>query len=378
MRVLHICNGFVGSKVHTNLFRKLDEKGVKQTIFTCVYNRAEVGRNQFPATNTSFVYANILRQYYRPFYHLKKWITTRSLINKIDAKSYDCVHATTLFTDGAQAYELFKRFGIPYVVALRNTDVNFFLVKAPYTWSLGKKILRNASKIVFISKALMESFSRNPVIAPIVGEIEEKFLLCPNGIDDYWLQNISRVPKKGHHLLYVGDFSANKNVLRVIRAVNILGNKPEFSDIHLSLVGGGNSKNAIKRNDDGNDIDKAIEGSNGRIEFLGKIYDKEKLRRVYSACDLFVMPSIHETFGLVYVEALSQNLPVIYTRGQGIDGLFSASVGESADALSVESIVEAIQMVLSAPEKYSNESVPFSCFDWDKIADKYIAVYSSL
>ena len=34
------------------------------------------------------------------------------------------------------------------------------------------------------------------------------------------------------------------------------------------------------------------------------------------------MPSFPETFGLVYVEAMSQGLPIIYTKGQGIDGYF--------------------------------------------------------
>ena len=38
--------------------------------------------------------------------------------------------------------------------------------------------------------------------------------------------------------------------------------------------------------------------------------------------DIFIMPSYHETFGLVYAEAMSQGLPVIYTKGQGFDGFF--------------------------------------------------------
>ena len=44
------------------------------------------------------------------------------------------------------------------------------------------------------------------------------------------------------------------------------------------------------------------------------------------------MPSKTETFGLVYAEAMSQGLPVIYTRGQGFDGQFEeGEVGYSVD-----------------------------------------------
>jgi len=44
------------------------------------------------------------------------------------------------------------------------------------------------------------------------------------------------------------------------------------------------------------------------------------------------MPSITETFGLVYAEALSQGLPVLYTRGQGFDRQFEeGEVGYAVD-----------------------------------------------
>lgn len=46
--------------------------------------------------------------------------------------------------------------------------------------------------------------------------------------------------------------------------------------------------------------------------------DKTKIIDVYRDSDIFVMPSKFETFGLVYVEALTQGLHLIYTKGQGL------------------------------------------------------------
>ena len=37
---------------------------------------------------------------------------------------YSLTHATTLLTDGGLAYRFYKQYGIPYIVAVRNTDVN--------------------------------------------------------------------------------------------------------------------------------------------------------------------------------------------------------------------------------------------------------------
>ena len=55
------------------------------------------------------------------------------------------------------------------------------------------------------------------------------------------------------------------------------------------------------------------------------------------------MLSIMETFGLVYAEAMSQGLPIIYTKGQGFDEQFDeGKVGYHADCFNIEEIVKRI------------------------------------
>ena len=48
--------------------------------------------------------------------------------------------------------------------------------------------------------------------------------------------------------------------------------------------------------------------------------NKSELLGIYRSSSIFIMPSTGETFGLVYIEALSQSLPVIYTKGDGVYG----------------------------------------------------------
>lgn len=293
----------------------------------------------------------------------------------VDIRSIDLIHAHTLFSDGFLAYKAYMEFGIPYVVAVRNTDVNDFIRLMKHCYYAGRKILLNAEKIYFISSALQEKLAKSNFVKPILDKVKDKFVLQPNGIDDYWHGHISHDERKGHDVLYVGDFSANKNVVRLAEAVLGLRKEDGFNDLRLKIVGG-EVKGGGRRND--GKTQSMIDAYPDAIMSLGKIYDKDILSEVMHSCSVFAMPSIYETFGLVYLEALSQNLPVIYTNGQGIDGLFDDTVGIGVNPLSVEDIKDAIKIILQNNSKYGNKNVHFEDFDWSEIAGKYISMYKDI
>lgn len=373
MNILHISNDFIGSKVHVSLYKELAKQGVKQTIYCPVRKASLKGRNSFEAEGTKVVYDFVIKPYHRYLYHIKRHDIFCSLQKKVDLSEIDLCHAATLLTDGGQAYKIYKRYHIPYIVALRNSDINGFLDRAPNTWLAAWKILSNAKKIVFISQALMDKFSNHKVIKPILPSIEGKMVLIPNGIDNYFLDHLEQglEERPGHKVLYVGNFSHNKNVMRLCEAILRLSKEDEFSDIKLTLVGGGG------RDADEN-VSRWIEIHKDVADFIGPIYEKEKLCEIFRKHNVFAMPSIHETFGLVYIEALSQNLPVLFTKGQGIDGLFLSSIGEAVNPLSVEQIKAGLITILRNKTGYSNEGVDFDMFRWNKIASKYIHIYNKI
>lgn len=367
MKVLHICNGFADSKVHSNLTKALDELGIQQTVYCPVREEKFLGINQFEGNKIDFVYSFCIKPWYKYVYHYKRRRLYQDIKRRIVLNKYDIIHAPSLFSDGGLALKAYKEYGIPYVVAVRNTDINAFIKYLKHTHYVGREIALQAKKIFFISKAEMDEFIESDFVRPIFSQIKDKMVLQPNGIENYWHEHISHTPRKGHQILYVGDFTPNKNVCRVIQAINQLRNITEFADLKFVVVGGGKDKD--------NSTLKMIESYPDFIEYKGKIYDKEKLANIMQQSSLFVMPSIHETFGLVYIEALSQNLPVIYSKGQGIDGLFDETVGIRVNALSVDEIRDAIRNILDNPNKYSNNKVSFTDFDWKNIAEKYIGFY---
>ncbi|MBZ2174079.1 glycosyltransferase [Schnuerera sp. xch1] len=84
-------------------------------------------------------------------------------------------------------------------------------------------------------------------------------------------------------------------------------------------------------------------------------YCQKELVNHYRDPDIFVMSSKYGTFGLVYAEAMSQGLPVIYIRGQGFDGQVNeGEVGYSVQYDSAEEIAKRIEDILDNYENISN------------------------
>lgn len=367
MKVLHIANDFAGSKVYCNLTKALDAEGTEQIIYCPIRDKNLMGGHQFESQNTGFVYSMCIKSWYRYVYFYKERQIYTDLRKNVDLSHIDFIHAHTMFSDGGVAYKAHKEYGIKYAVTIRNTDVNYFLRLMKHTFPYGRKILLNAEKIYFISVGLKELFEKSSLCKSIYEDIKEKFVVQPNGIEDYWHEHICDTKHKGHDVLYIGEFTPNKNVGRLIEAVKKVRTVPDFQDCRLLLVGGGRDKNG--------EVEKLIKENSEFVEYLGKIYDKDRLSEIMISCSVFAMPSITETFGLVYIEALSQNLPVIYTKHQGIDGMFDESVGLSVNPHSVDEISEAIVHILEAPQTFNNKKVDFTQFRWNEIAKRYIAMY---
>ncbi len=367
MNILQISCGYVFSKIYFNLFNAISETGTKQVVFGPIRKDESTFSNKFKTDKYETICPCILRKWYKFAYHFKQFVMYKYLVKSISVEKYDIIHAHTLLTDGGLALKLKKKYNIPYVVAVRNTDVNGFLDKLPHTWRNARQILLNAERVYFISQGLKLKFEQHRAVKSVIPFISNKIKVAPNGIDDVYLDNINENRPNNHKILYVGQFTHNKNVVRLIEAIKLVRGDNELSDITLTIIGGG-----------GEVVDEAVERAikeNGFVTYLGEIFDTRKLITHYREHTMFAMPSIHETFGLVYIEALSQGLPVLYTKGQGVDGSLEESAGIGVNPLSVENIADAIKTIILNQDCYSNKTVPFSNYRWRNIGKNYFEEY---
>lgn len=367
MKCLHICNDLLHSKVHENLYDNLARLDLDQTIYYPVRQHTIEKTMAYKAsTELDIVASKPLKKWHRILFRQKINYLYKDLKSKISLKDYDVVHATTLFSDGALALKIYKEYKIPYIIAIRSTDITLFLRYRKDLHFLAAQILKNASSISFISKSSERNFFNQSFAKKNASGFADKIKIICNGVDAFWLENKRKrqnvVP---HKLLFIGKFDTNKNVLRLLKAVLLLRDK--IPGIKIDMVGSG-----------GDELDEIIALSkeySETIEYHGPVYDKEELMKLYRSSHVFTMISNYETFGLVYVEALTQGLPILYTKNQGIDGTFVEKVGEAVDSKSVASICDGLIKLLTDYTSYLTEEVSFSRFDWELISLEYMALY---
>jgi glycosyltransferase involved in cell wall biosynthesis len=358
MVVDHICVNF-GADLFGELFSELQERGVQQRVF---YPRNKKHRKvhtdrpyhiESPLilgtlTKVSFQEKQRrMRQYYDPLFQ-----ETRP----------DLIHAHTLFSDGSLAYHYHKKYHTPYMVAIRSSDMDVFMKYKPWLVSHAKQIVENASYVICISPTIKKQFLKK-----FGDRYESRSRVLPNGIHPGYFRNPVAENKEAHtapELLYVGSFLKRKNVTSLIKLV-------QRTDARLTLVGqgGGHEKYVLRkiRNDP-------------KITYLGTIGDPEQLSLVYRQSDIFIMTSRRETFGRVYLEAMSQGTPLIYSLETGIDGFFEeGSVGYGVSPGSLPEMEEAMTRILANYREISGKCISEAGkFKWEGIADSYMDLYQSL
>ncbi len=367
LKVLHINSYYSVSPFYKNLYEEQIRVGISIDVFTPVAKGFIVGDRSFGKyTNIS---ANHNR-FDRYIFHLKHLKILNSVKRIYDISGFDIIHAHSLFSNGYIAYRLNKEFGIPYVVAVRDTDVNVFFNKMLHLRKLGIKILQHANKIVFLSGTYLNNTIQNYVPRDLQKRLEKDSVIIPNGIDAFWLDNRATKPKSINrnniNILYVGRLSKRKNILTTIKACQILQDRGY--DITFSVVGPVEDQKMYR---------EILQHS--FIKYFGP-QAKEKLISFYRSNDIFVMPSITETFGLVYAEAMSQGLPVIYTKGQGFDSQFEeGTVGYHVNCFNPDVIADRINDIIDNYEALSKNCLRLCVrFDWCDIAQKYLSIYNEV
>ncbi|SDS73395.1 Glycosyltransferase involved in cell wall bisynthesis [Maribacter dokdonensis] len=371
MKILHLNSYYIDNHLYAQLYSKLNSS-IEQRVYIPIKLDREP-ENEVHLTQTELIFDKIITPIHKFNYFGKINKIFKSIISKDFINEIEFVHAHNLFTDGALAYKLNKKYNINYIVAVRTTDIElqykFMWHRRPFI----HRVLEAADSVIFISNIYRDKlFAMMP--KSLVTKIEHKVKVIPNGIDDMWLEKLQKPSGKLSgpevKLLYVGQIIERKNVLQLIEAVKRLNMGSEFQ-YSLTIVGPeGKSEPDYFKN-----FLEIIEPLNW-VDYQGKIKPGEALMQAYRACDIFVMPSKYELFGLVYIEALSQGKPVLYSKGEGIDGfLTNYSAGKAVDPDNADAIAKGINEIVKNYKDYTDFDEIVLPFNWDTIASVYRKLY---
>lgn len=363
MHILQIANDYLGSGLYKLLFAALEDRGHTHTVFVPMKHGTVI-----PEVKERVHVVPCFSDLDRLLFYRKQNTMLRWMEKNLDFQEFDLVHAHTVFSGGYAAFQLHKRYGIPYIVAVRDTDVNVFFKFMIHLRHVGVEILRNASKVIFLSPAYQEKVLRDCVPLEHLEEIAAKSVILPNGINKMFLENPPASKEAVHdplELIYVGLLNSRKNPELTVEAVKLL--RSRGLEAKLTVIGAIQEEKyrALMQQD--------------FITYHDRCPQDEVIAHLRKA-DIFVMPSHRETFGLVYAEAMSQGLPVLYTAGQGFDGHFPE--GEVGFSVSDRDPADVADKILKITENYAemskNAISGAKKFDWDAIAARYDELYREL
>ncbi|MDU1534544.1 MAG: glycosyltransferase, partial [Neisseria sp.] len=248
----------------------------------------------------------------------------------------DVLHAHCVNSGGIIAYEIHKATGIPYVITEHST-------------TYARKLIRNWQRPLMYAAA-QNAACRLAVSRDFAELLKEEY----RGLEWQYVPNILSASFEAP--IDLADKPANEDFtfcsvahLQHKKGYDIL--LPAFAEavkaypnLKLKIGGGGYEEFKLHR------LAKDL-GLENNVIFEGRLKNEEVLELMYQS-DAFVLASRHETFGVVFIEALAQGLPVIATRCGGPETIVNPSNGLLVDVGDQKSLTEALISLYRNRKKY--------------------------
>lgn len=240
-----------------------------------------------------------------------------SLMNN---ESFDLIHAHDWLVEDA-AISLRDSYYLPLVATIhateygRNMGIHNELQRRIH--NLENRLANLATDVICCSEYMAKE------ITGLFGISRRKTHVIPNGVD---LANLG-VPRQlvpgekesrpgAKTILFIGRLVPEKGVQVLLEAFSRL--LPQFSDIKLLVGGAGPFEGYLKTKAD--DLVPA-----GKVEFLGFLNEVER-NQLLKQSDVAVFPSLYEPFGIVALEAMAAQIPVIVSDTGGLSEVVSHGI----------------------------------------------------
>jgi glycosyltransferase involved in cell wall biosynthesis len=220
------------------------------------------------------------------------------------------VNAHTVLPAGGAVVRLWNG-RVPFVLTEHTSPFEVHLRK-PLDRTLVRRTLSTANRVACVGPDLLsrvlefEPSCRCEVVGNVV---RDSFFTLPPSTSH---------TSPGHRFLTVGLLTPQKGIDTLLKSIR-------------RLLDEGNSSWVLRIGGDGPDRPKLEEqtktlGLSEHVRFLGML-DRRRVRDEMWDCDTFVLPSNHETFGLVAAEAMACGKPCVVTRSGGPEAYVSKGCG---------------------------------------------------
>lgn len=361
--VLQLSNDYLQQDVYRHLTDGLAARGVRQFVFMSARKQSVTDRCPKDEPLVRYAAPNILKLHHKVMFRMKSELIYSVVERTYDLSQVCLVHAHFLFSDGQVARMLHERRGMPFVVSVRpHTDIDSFMRLRPDLMPWGCENLLRAQAVICLSPG-----SRDLLLSTIPSDVRRrvrfKIHVIPHGLAPEWHEAPAEPDRSDVlRILSVGDMTGNKNVRGIVKAIDRLVARGQR--IELTLVGGRGRSSPPH-------------APRPWIQWIPHVADRLALREIVRRHHIFMMPSFSETFGVAYVESLSQGLPAIHSRGQGISGLFDDGVTtEGVDPRDHADMANAIEHVARRRLDVFDRCIAATKgYRWSAAAERMHAIY---
>ncbi len=250
----------------------------------------------------------------------------------------DIIHAHVSYPAGYVAYLLSKEFGIPYVITEHMGP--FPLASLKKRGRLRKELsvaIQNADRVVAVSRSLADDIATYGFKRPVI---------IANGIDESKFRPVVR-PTKPFRFLTVARIDSQKGIELLLRAIGDA--QRLIPDAEFIIAGDGPQLKDFK-------ILADTLGLQQRVRWLGAV-SRDNIAELFQSSHAFVLPSDHESFGIVYCEGLACGLPIIATRCGGPESIVNEDNGLLVDRQDKAGLVDALVSIYKNYQNYDPELI---------------------
>jgi len=281
----------------------------------------------------------------------------------------DVIHAHNCLYAGVVALKIKEKYGIPYLITEHSSAYGRGIISYRQT-VLIREVLNNADAKTVVSTKL--------------GSLLENLFgadACPN----YPIFNLldNRFENEGNILKSVKN---NKGVFTFLNIASLDANKNQSDPLEaFSRIFRTNSKVQLKIGGDG-PLRKQLEkmakelGIGEQVVFTG-LLSRDRVLCEMQNCDIFVLPSIFETFGVVLIEALACGKPIIATKCGGPEDIINQINGLIVPVKNVNALAEAMSNIYFNIDKYNANLIRDDClvrFGEDSFVTRLRNIYISI
>lgn len=236
-----------------------------------------------------------------------------------------------------------EQYDVPIVGIEHWSEVNKSPIK-PYVYELGQYGYQIPDVLITVSSSLRNT---------IKNRWGKDSIVIPNMVGvDFFSSQLTKQKKTGPiEFLSVGSLIDRKGFDLLIKAFSKI-DTPKL-EWRLRIVGTGPRKTRLQ-----NLINNFDLSSN--IYLLGR-KNKKEISDLLSGSDVFVLASRHETFGVVYIEAMSLGLPAIGTVCGGPEEIINESNGILVLPDDIEALSKALVEMMNKARSYDSEAIAKSC-----------------